>query len=182
MRRVPVTVLTFVVLMLLPPAATAASGADPSNPSLDQYVESVPSSHGGPPPGQKSNGHTTRGHLSASVRRRIARQGGNDAQQLEAVATSPTFGAPVTSATPRTSGGSGANGAASGGQGAGGGSSGTHRAPLDAGGRAPSGLDAFTTAATHGDGSSTSILLVGALLIAALAGGTALARRREHRA
>src|SRR3954465_3835709 len=48
--RISVTVLALVVLMILPPAATAATGADPSNPSLDQYVESVPSSHGGGPP------------------------------------------------------------------------------------------------------------------------------------
>src|SRR3954467_15135073 len=93
--RISVTVLALVVLMILPPAATAATGADPSNPSLDQYVESVPSSHGGGPP---PTGTTTRGHLSTSIRHQIATRGGADASQLEAVATSSAYGAPATAA------------------------------------------------------------------------------------
>jgi hypothetical protein len=163
-------VLAFVVLMILPPAATAASGADPSNPSLDQYVESVPTSHGGPPPSHGSirDGSTSqRGHLPASVRHRLAASGGSDAKQLEAIATSPSFGAPTTSSAPRS------GGTKDGGSGTGGGTG--ARQP---GGSGPSGLDAFTTAATHGGGSSVAVLLAGLVLITLLAGGTALARRR----
>src|SRR4051812_1417727 len=89
-------VLAFLALLLFSPAASAASGPDPSNPSLDQYVETVPNSHGGAPPSGTSGGHQTRGHLSASIRHRIARQGGADAGHPEAVGTPPAFGAPPT--------------------------------------------------------------------------------------
>src|SRR3954465_4352209 len=167
--RISVTVLALVVLMILPPAATAATGADPSNPSLDQYVESVPSSHGGGPPA----GRPSRGHLSDSVRQQIARRGGADAKQLEAVATSSAFGAP-TSTAGRASSGASATGGGSGTPGPGGtpggagdgsgppGAGGTRGgagngsggAPAASGDHRPSGLDAITTAATSGDGSS----------------------------
>jgi hypothetical protein len=171
-------VLALVVLMILPPAATAATGADPSNPSLDQYVESVPSSHGGGPP----TGRPSRGHLSDSVRQEIVRRGGADAKQLEAVATSAAFGAPTSTASHGTSGasatGGSGGGTASGTSGhAGNGSGGT---PSPSGGQRPSGLDAITTAATSGDGSSVGVLAAGLLLIAAMAAGTAFARRRSH--
>lgn len=164
--RIPVAVLAFVVLMLLPPAATAA-GADPSNPSLDQYVESVPTSHGGAPP---PNGTTTRGHLSTSVRHQIAQRGGADATQLQAIATSPAFGAPVdavASASGRQAGSSGS------------GSGATRRTtPQPAAASRPSGVDAFTTAATHGGGGSVGVLAIGLVVITLMAGGIALSRRR----
>lgn len=164
--------------MILPPAATAATGADPSNPSLDQYVESVPSSHGGGPPA----GRPSRGHLSDSVRQQIARRGGADAKQLEAVATSSAFGAPTSTAGRGSSaasatGGSGTRAAGGTRGGTGNGGSG---APAASGDHRPSGLDAITTAATSGDGSSIGVLAAGLLLIAAMAGGTAFARRRSH--
>jgi hypothetical protein len=167
-------VLAFVVLMILPPAATAASGADPSNPSLDQYVESVPTSHGDPPGGGGSTrGHISTAHLPASVRHQIAAHGGRDATQLEAIATSPAFGAPA-DAVASTTGGSGATGA-------GGGSAqrpSPQRPPLTSADHRPSGIDAVASSATSADGSSMGLLLGGLVLIAALAGGMALARRR----
>ncbi|HEY0633518.1 MAG TPA: hypothetical protein VGC98_15785 [Thermoleophilaceae bacterium] len=168
-----------VVLMILPPAATAASGADPSNPSLDQYVESVPSSHGDKtPPGGSSHGR-----LSDSVRHKIAKQGGADAKQLQAVATSPTFGAPTSTATQSSSGTAGSSagrgGSSAGGSGSGS-SAGGARAPLAIDERAPSGLHALATAATSGEGSSIGLLVGGLVLITALLGGTALAARRNH--
>jgi hypothetical protein len=166
MRRVPVTVLTFVVLMLLPPAATAASGADPSNPSLDQYVESVPSADGGPP----RTAGSSQGHLSDSVRHRLATQGGSDAAQLAAVASSPALGAPSGSQVRARRSGR-ANGPAGENPGA--------RPPVATRRAAPSGLRALATAATHGEGSSIGVLLAGLLAITALAGGTALTRRRN---
>ena len=174
MRRVPVTVLTFVVLMLLPPAATAASGADPSNPSLDQYVESVPSSHGGSPPGPGSTGGhastSTGSHLPASIRHRLAATGGPDATQLQAIATSPAFGAPA-DAVAATSARRGAS------DGAAAGRSSTQSKPASTD-RRPSGFDAVATAATSGEGSSSGLLLGGLVLISALALGTVFARRR----
>jgi hypothetical protein len=175
-RRIPVTVLAFVVLMILPPAATAASGADPSNPSLDQYVESVPTSHGDPPGGGGSTrGHISTSHLPASVRHQIAAHGGRDATQLEAIATSPAFGAPadaVASTTGRPSGTSGAGNASP--------RHSTARPPLASGDTRPSGVDAFTTAATHGGGGSTGVLAIGLVVITLMAVGIALSRRRAN--
>jgi hypothetical protein len=168
-------VLAFVVLMILPPAATAATGADPSNPSLDQYVESVPTSHGDPPPGGgSSQGHitTSTGHLPASIRHDIAARGGRDATQLEAIATSPAFGAPATAV--RSTAGGGATGGDTGGS--------RHAdkspaAPVRADHR-PSGIAALADSATRSGGGSIGLLLGGVVLISALLGGTALARRR----
>ena len=167
--------LAFVVLMILPPAATAASGADPSNPSLDQYVESVPTSHGDPPPGGGfSHGHisSTRGQLPASIRHQLATRGGSDATQLQAIATSPAFGAPA--AAVRSTTGSG-NGTRSRG---GDGSRHANDAQPDGAAHRPSGIAAIADSATQGDGSSTGLLLGGVALISALVGGTALVRRR----
>jgi hypothetical protein len=164
--------------MILPPAATAASGADPSNPSLDQYVESVPSSHGDktPPAG------SSRGHLSSSVSHEIAKRGGADAKQLEALATSPALGAPTSTATPSSPGVAGSRGGQTGRTpgGSGGSARGAARAPLAIGARTPSGLHAIATAATSGEGSSIGLLAGGLVLITALLGGTALVARRNN--
>ena len=142
--------------MILPPAATAASGADPSNPSLNQYVESVPSSHGDrtPPSG---GAKSPDGQLPASVQRQIETQGGRDAKQLESIATSPALGAPASST-----------------DGAGGG----RETKAEAADHSPSSLDALTSAATGGDGNSLGLLVLGLVLVTALLGGSALARRR----
>ena len=146
--------------MILPPAATAASGADPSNPSLNQYVESVPSSHGDgtPPSGGAGSGS---GQLPASVRHRIEAQGGPDAKQLEAVAGSPALGAPASKpgGSSHTQGGSSPVPAAA-----------DHR---------PSGLRAAADATVGGDGSSVVLLALGLLVVTTAAGGMALARRRS---
>jgi hypothetical protein len=171
-------VLAFVVLMILPPAATAATGADPSNPSLDQYVESVPTSHGDPPSGGGStHGHitTSTGRLPASVRHDIAAHGGPDAAQLQAIATSPAFGAPAT--VVRSSTGTGTGTGATAGDSGGSQAQKTPAAPARAGHR-PSGIAAIANSATDGEAGSTGLLLVGVLLISALLGGTALARKR----
>jgi hypothetical protein len=169
LRRIPVTVFAFVVLMILPPAATAASGADPSNPSLDQYVESVPTSHGGAPPGPGSTrgsiSTSPGGRLPASIRHRLAAHGGADATQFEAIATSPAFGAPAEAIRSTRDRG-----------GAGGGT--REPAPAAPATRRPSALDAVTNSATHAEGGSTGLLVFGLVLITALLAGTALARKR----
>jgi hypothetical protein len=143
--------------MILPPAATAASGADPSNPSLDQYVESVPSSHGDktPPSGGSSS-------LGGDLRRQIQAQGGSDAKQLEAVAGSPAYGAPPASHAAKGSGTKR-------------GGSGDARKSSPR----PSALDSATAAAVGGSGSTTTLLVAGLALITALAVSAALWSRRS---
>jgi hypothetical protein len=162
LRSVPVVVSAWVVLMILPPAAMAGSGADPSNPSLDQYVESVPTSHGDPPPaGRSGNGRASTPQLPAAIRQRIVAQGGSDATQLERAGSSPAWGAPATRAVP---GGRSARG----------------------GGRArgaveqdrPSLLSSLANGATEGGSGGTGALVAGLLLVTGAIGGTALVRRR----
>jgi hypothetical protein len=96
------------------------------------------------------------------VRHQIEAQGGADAKQLQAIATSPALGAPAPkaggSASPRPHAGSTPVTAAA-----------DHR---------PSGFRAAADAAVGGDGSAVLLLAAGLLLVTAAAGGTALARRR----
>jgi hypothetical protein len=157
-------------LMILPASAIAApgSGTDPSNPSLDQYVENVPSSHGDHPR-PPSGGSPQSGQLSPSVRRQINARGGSDASQLRTVASSPALGAPTSPA------GTGSGQRAGGRNGTGGSGEGTATAPAE---RGPSALSAIASAATHGEGSAIGALVIGLLVIAAVAAGLALARRR----
>jgi hypothetical protein len=146
-------VLALVVLIVLPPAALAES------PSLDQYVERVPTAHGDEPPGTAPPGRAV--HLPPGVQRQIDRGGGADAKQLEAVAGSPSLGAPPTGAGARA-GGAGGSAEATGGA-----------APA----ATPGVVGAATGAAT---GSGAGRWLVGGLLlVTAVAAGTALARRRR---
>ena len=130
--------------MTLPPAAGA-------NPSVDQYVESVPTGDGGVDVGKP--GTPADRPLPARVRERVQEKGGADAAQLEAIATSPALGAPATTAA----------------------------APRRAEGTAkPALLDAVTTAAAGG-GAPLGALLAGMLVLTAMAGGAAFVRRsRDH--
>jgi hypothetical protein len=160
--------VALVVLMILPPAATAGSGTDPSNPSLDQYVESVPTSHGDHPQ-PPAGGTSPSGHLPPSVRHRLAAQGGADAKQLDAIATSPSLGAPSSQSAPaRGSAGRPSNGG-----------TGTGGAASAADERSPSAISAVARAATGGDGSSVVVLVGGLALITALMAAVALGRRRS---
>jgi hypothetical protein len=158
-RRIPVTVLAFVVLMIPPTAATAAPGADPSNPSLHQHVESVPSSHGGPP----SRGGSSPGRLSESIRHRLAAQGGSNAKQLEAVATSAPLGAPASTAAASASraGRVGSSNAGAGTDTRASGAKPSSSGRTAAGEHAPSALHAITTAATQSGSGSVAAFLVG---------------------
>jgi hypothetical protein len=108
------------------------------------------------------------------VRRQINARGGSDAKQLETVASSPALGAP-TSSPAGTSGGQrdSRNGS---GSGRGGSRGDSAPAPAEHG---PSAFSAIATAATHGGGSSIGALVVGLLLISAVAVGLALVRRRR---
>jgi hypothetical protein len=153
--------LALALLMALPSVSWAG------NPSLDQYVESVPTGHGGPSHGGGGGGGS---HLPASTQRQIEQQGGSDAAALQEVAGSPALGAP---AGGDSNGGSGKPGgsrnAAPGGS-----------APTAAGTSSPSAVDAVTSAATGGGGSAGPWLLVGLIALTGASGAVALARRRSR--
>jgi hypothetical protein len=80
-------VIAVFALLLVAPAAWA--GGKP--PSIDQYVEQIPTSKGPKPTGGPAQ---TVSRLPRTVERTIRSEGGNDAQALEEVATSSRFGAP----------------------------------------------------------------------------------------
>lgn len=154
-------VLELVLVMALPAVASASS--DGTNPSLDQYLESVPTTSGDRSRPDNSGG-SAGGGLPASTQRRIEQQGGPDAAALEAVADSPALGAPA----PARTGRGGRHGAAAGTK------SGT-AAPT---GSSPSALDASTAAVTGEGGDTGPWLVAGVLLVTAVAAGAALIRRR----
>ena len=70
-------------------AQTPGSGA----PSIDQYVESVPTGAGRSAPAQPQAKGTE--PLPKQVSQRLEAEGGSDARQLETIATSPALGAPA---------------------------------------------------------------------------------------
>jgi hypothetical protein len=70
--------------------ATGVSGA-PGSSAIAQYVEMVPTGTGDQPLGAASQPDTK---LPAKLKHTIEAQGGSDASELVAVASSPTYGAP----------------------------------------------------------------------------------------
>jgi hypothetical protein len=82
--------MVLAALVLLPaPTAFASSPGDFS--ASDQYVETVPTSHGPSATEGSSRGRTP---LSAGAAAKLRNQGGADAAPLEAIATSSDYGAP----------------------------------------------------------------------------------------
>ena len=162
LRGLP-ALLALTLLMALPSLAWAG------NPSLDQYVESVPTGHGNGP--SHHGGSSSATQLPEATRRQIEQQGGSDAPALEAVAGNPALGAPDSAGKAGHGAGSGkrTRNAKPGGS-----------APTAAGTASPSALDAATTAATGGDDSSGAILLVALALLTLVAAAVALARRRQQ--
>jgi hypothetical protein len=77
------------LVLLLAPTAFAASPGDFS--ASDQYVESVPTSHG---PSATDGSKHSRAPLSTGAAAKLRNQGGADAASLEAIATSSDYGAP----------------------------------------------------------------------------------------
>jgi hypothetical protein len=73
-------------------AAAEDDSSVPDSPSIAQYIEDVPTAAGASP--AAPGGESGEGALPARVRERIASEGGEDAAQLEQLATSPGFGAP----------------------------------------------------------------------------------------
>jgi hypothetical protein len=142
--------MALVLLTILPPAGAAAQGNDPA---VGQYVESVPSTDGDRAPNNepRSGG----GDLPSGVSREIQREGGEDAEALEAVGTSPALGAPEKDGERRDGAGS-----------------------SDVSTSDPSAVRAVASAA-GGDGGASGWLLGGLVLLTAVLAGTALARKRS---
>lgn len=149
--------------------APALAQQSPS-PSVDQYVERVPTAEG-PKPSAAGPKYKRNARLPANVRQRLREEGGADAQALEDIATAAGLGAPE---QPRG--------------GTGGGSSGEGPVPGGTPSRAVSGESAGKGAvpavaeAAFGSGSTATALLVVGLLGTTIAvGAAALARRRTTR-
>lgn len=127
------------------------------SPSIDQYVESVPTTRGSKPPPQGGGGGGA--ELPADLRRRIEQQAGADAEDLAAIAGDPGLGAPERQA-------------------AGGAGNRAKAAPDGAGEKGALG-SATEAVRDSGGGGGMLFLLGGALATAAAVGGAALARRRR---
>ena len=146
-------------MLALPAAALAqAPGEISPDPSVNQYVESVPTSKGSKP----STGGGGKGDkLPPAVERRIEREAGADAADLEAIATEPDAGAPAAR------------------------KGGRDRSDTASGKREPApevedkaALSAAAEATFGSDGGGLGLLLVGILGTTVLVGGFALSRRR----
>jgi hypothetical protein len=142
--------MALVLLTILPPAGMAAPSRDPA---VNQYVESVPGAGGDRAPNTepRSGGE----ELPSGVRSEIEASGGEDAEALEAVASSPALGAPRADRDRD-------------------GDSGSRADPKGP----PSTIGAVTSAAASGDGDASGWLLGGIALLTVALAGTALARRR----
>ena len=166
-------VLTLALLMLLSSASAAERpGAASANPSIDQYVERVPSSGGDRDP--RARPDSGDGGVSPEVRRRIREDGGADAAQLEEIVSSSALGAPDSTAR------SGRGGDSTPGPGSGRGGS----KPGSGGGSGsdesrPSALEAVVTAGAHDTGNSFTWLVAGIVALSAAMAAAALARRRS---
>jgi hypothetical protein len=71
-----------------------AGAATPGDPSVDQYIEAVPTSAG---PTPAAGGEERVQPLPVQARREVKAKAGSDAAALTKVATSSRYGAPVTS-------------------------------------------------------------------------------------
>jgi hypothetical protein len=101
-------VLGVVMLVPVPTGASAQSAAEAPDPSVNQYVESVPGARGGAP----ASSHDKPAYVAPSVRKRIAEQGGEDKATLDAITRSQQLGAPPPqpAPAPRSSGSSKSSG------------------------------------------------------------------------
>jgi hypothetical protein len=147
-------VVVAVISSLACPAAVLAQQSP--SPSVEQYVERVPTAEGPRP--SSGDGTTDRDALPPAARRELRERAGSDAEALEAIAGSEALGAPQ----------------------------GQRRGSADAapGGGGASGGDATTSAGpavvdAAFDGGGTSLLLVGLVVTTLIAAGVALARRRR---
>lgn len=96
--RRAVGVLGVVMLMPVPAAASAQSAGEAPNPSVNQYLESVPRARGGKP----ATGKTDRkaNEVPTEVRRKLAEEGGADAAALDAITRSGRLGASPRASVP----------------------------------------------------------------------------------
>jgi hypothetical protein len=149
----------FIAVLVLPaPALGQGSGELSSDPSVNQYVESVPTTKGSKPTTRRPDDKPA--PLPPEVRRKLEAEGGPVAEELEEIATSPALGAP---ATPRD----GKPGSA------------RERGGHDAPARDERGTVSAVAQAVGGDGAGAmGTLLGGLLLISGVVAAAALHRRR----
>lgn len=98
--RLRLMVVLAIGVAALATAGTASAKGDPCkagavDPSIDQYVESIPTGCGR----AQSNDKTRTAKLPKRITQALKREAGADAALLEQIATSPTYGAPVSTAS-----------------------------------------------------------------------------------
>ena len=156
------------------PQAAQAQSPGSNAPSIDQYVESVPTGSGRSEAPSRETGSAE--PLPRQVAEGIEAEGGTDASQLETIATSPALGAPA----PQGAGTDGRN-------------SGRRQARRDSGGaraksmttpatrlNAPSdGAVTAAASAASGLGTPVALLLIALVGVTAVIAGEAARRRRR---
>jgi len=164
------TACVAVAVSVCMPGVARAQEPGFSSPSVDQYVESVPTGQG---PSAPSGGRDEQpAKLPAGVRTRLRQQGGTSARSLENLATDPGLGAPA-AADERTgtrSGGSSSSSTSGSGRGGGTGTSraarGRERAERAVALQAPErGGLAATASAFTGAGSAALVLALGLVVL-----------------
>lgn len=153
-------------LVLPSPAFAQSSGDLSSDPSVNQYVESVPTTRGSQPttrrPGEK------RQRLPPHVERKLRAEDPDVARQLEEIATSPSLGAPEAASSPDAAR-----------DGRGRRPRGDERSAARSDQEDRGGVSAAVEAAGMDGSGAMTVLLGGLLLTAAVVGGSALVRRRS---
>jgi hypothetical protein len=87
------------VVALASPTVSGAATPRPVIPSVDQYIEAIPTSAG--PQSAARGGERVR-PLTLAAQRQVEAEAGSDAEALTEVATSSRYGAPVESSDDRT--------------------------------------------------------------------------------
>jgi hypothetical protein len=153
------------------PAGGQTSTDVSPNPSVNQYVESVPTAKGAKP-SRYAPDHRE-GKLAPDLRRRLEQHGGADAEALEAIATEARLGAP----TVRAGDGRGGSEPRRRGETPGAATPQPPRAEADKGF-----VPAVTGAVLETEGRGTLLLIVALVTVAVMVGGVAAARNRPRRA
>lgn len=151
--------------------APALAQQSPS-PSVDQYVERVPTAEG-PKPSAAGPKYKRNAKLPENVRERLREEGGEDAQALEDITTAAGLGAPGPPQGEREAGGAPRRGSPVPG--------GTPSRAVPGDGTGKGTVPAIAGAA-FGSGSATALLVGGLLLTTAVMGAAALSRRRRETA
>ena len=159
-------------MLLLAAVAGGKGGLSvPANESAgDQYVETLPTTKGPRAPGRKRH----RNQLPPAVAKKLQRLGGSDAATLEALATSPGLGAPVSDAAGKAKRSTAARRKDTGSH------DGRARSAKRREGSGPALSSAAISAAGDGEG-ETGWLVIAILGITAVSLGAVGYRRRRHK-